>query len=119
MKAEALHRTTAGIALAVGIGAALAPARLLQVYGVDPDEMGGPGALGWRLFAVRNLAVGLAAMGGNRTARDMILPVQAADQLVFAHAYRSAAVPRAAALGAMATSGVIVALELAARRQGL
>ena len=117
-RADALQRTTAGIALAVGIGALVAPRKLLGVYGVAPGEVGGAGELGWRLFAVRNLFVGGAALGGNPTARAMVLPVQAADQALFLHALRTGSVPARAAIGAMATSGVIVALELAARRAG-
>jgi hypothetical protein len=116
MEAETLRRATAGLALAVGAGAVLAPARLLSVYGVEPGALGGVGALGWRLFGVRNLFVGGAAWCGDATARAMIPPVQAADQALFAHALRTSSVPAAAAIGAMATSGLIVALELAARR---
>ncbi len=117
-RAEALRRTTAGIGVAVGLGALVAPARLLRLYGVNPNELGGAGELGWRLFAVRNLFVGGAALGGNHTARAMVLPVQAADQALFVHALRTGSVPARAGIGAMATSGVIVALELAARRAG-
>lgn len=115
MRAETLHRVPASIGIAVGLGAALAPRTLLRLYGVDPDEMTGAGVFGWRLFAGRNLVLGCAGVAGVRSARDAILVIQAADQLVFLHAYRTRSIPRATAALAMATSGVVVLADLAAR----
>jgi len=114
---EALHRIAATLALAVGVGAALSPRTLLRIYGVDPDEMTEAGAFGWRLFAARNLVIGGAAFAGSESARNAMLAVQAPDQLVFLHAYRARALPRASAIAAMATSGAVIALGLAARRR--
>ena len=103
------------LALTVGLAAAASPRGLLRIYGVNPDEVTGAGALGWRLFAARNIVVAGAALHGSRTARDVILAVQAPDQLVFLHAYRTRSVPRSTSLAAIATSGAIVAAGLVAR----
>lgn len=114
---EPLHRLASGIAIGVGLGAALSPARLLGLYGIEPDELGGAGDLGWRLFAIRTLAVGAAAMGGSPLARDLLIGVQAPDQLAFAYGAATGTIsPRATAL-ASATSAGIVALCLEARRR--
>jgi len=114
-RAEALSRLVAGIGLAVGVGAAISPRTLLRVYGVDRREVTGAGAFGWRLFATRNLYLGTAALSGQRAARQAFLPVQILDQIVFALAYRTRAIPRPAALLAMTTSATIIMLDLLRR----
>ena len=114
--AEHLETAAAGIATAVGVAAALSPALLLRLFGVPAREVTGAAAFGWRLFAVRNLFVGIAGLRGDARARALILPVQLADQVVFQHAYRTRSVPRRAAGGAMAVSGVLIALTAAAQR---
>lgn len=113
--ARTLHRVAAGVALLVGAGAAIAPRRLVALYGVDPDEMTGVGEFGWRLFAVRNLVVGGAALAGHRAAQDTVTLVQVPDQIVFWHALRSGAVPRTTGVLAIATSAAVAGLGLAAR----
>jgi len=117
---ERLWRTVAVLALAVGIGFAVAPTRLGRLFGLPPGAMTGAATLGWQLFAVRNLVVGGAALRGSDAARRAILPVQLLDQAVFVHAGVTRSVPRPTALLAMATSGLIIAICLAARgdRQG-
>lgn len=112
---EPLHRLASGIAIGVGLGAALSPARLLGLYGID--ELGGAGDLGWRLFAIRTLAVGAAAMGGSPLARDLLIGVQAPDQVAFAHGAATGTISSRAAALASATSAGIVALCLEARRR--
>lgn len=115
---ERLRLTAAGIAAVVGASAIVSPRLLLRPFGIDPGEVTGPASLGWRLFGVRTLATGAAAAAGDPTARASILPIQVADQLVFASALRSGSVPARAASLAIATSGVIIAAELAARLLG-
>ncbi len=56
------------------------------------------------------------AFRGDATARAAFLPVQVLDQAVFAHAFKTRAIPRPAAVLAMVTSGAIVALDLERRR---
>lgn len=114
--ADTLELAAAGIATAVGAGAALSPKLLLRAFGIAPGEVTGAAAFGWRLFAVRSLFVGVAGLRGDRAARDLILPVQLVDQLVFQHAYRTRSVPRRASVGAMAVSGVLIALTGLTRR---
>ena len=111
-----MRRTEAIIALLVAAAATASPRLMLRVFGIAPREVTGAAALGWRLFGVRTAAIGAAALRGDERAQAVFLPVQIADQAVFAHALRTRAVPRRAAVMAMATSGVIVALDLAARR---
>jgi hypothetical protein len=77
--------------------------------------MTGAGAFGWRLFAMRNLVTGVSALRGQESARDAFLPIQVMDKMVFAHAYRTRAVPRPTAVLAMVTSGAIIALDLVRR----
>lgn len=107
----------AAIALAVGGLALVSPRSLLRLYGVDRRELTSAGAFGWRLFAVRNLVTGVSALRANEGARKLILPVQAVDQLVFAHAWKTRAVPRGAAAMAMLTSGAIIVSTLVAERR--
>ncbi len=78
--------------------------------------MNGIGTFGMRLFGIRNLSVGIANFAGSQAARDYTLAVQAPDIAMFAHAYKSGYVPKQAAVGALATAGLVTALSLAARR---
>jgi hypothetical protein len=110
-----MRRAQALVAVVVGGAATASPRALLRVFGIAPREVTGAAALGWRLFGVRTAAIGAAAARGDERARAVFLPVQVADQAVFAYALRTRAVPRRAAVMAMATSGVVVALDLAAR----
>lgn len=100
----------------VGLLAMAAPRQLVRLFGGDPDEVGGFASLGWRLFAARNLVIAPAAFLGSTAARDAVLAIQAPDQLVFAHGLLSGSIPRRSSLLAMAASGAVVALCLAARR---
>src|SRR3954447_5419098 len=116
MTSDQTHRLVAGIESAIGLGAIVAPEKLVALYGVPAGELTGIGAFGMRLFGIRNLAVGLANFGGNQTARDFTLAIQAPDLAMFVHAFRSGYVPRQAAAGAIATAGLVTALSLAAKR---
>lgn len=117
MNAETLHRIAAAVALAVGGGAALAPGHLMRLYGAS-EPLTGPGRLGWRLFAARNLVVGTAAWRGDASARAAIVAVQAVDQVAFAHAGLTGATPRRTWAAASVTSAALIALGAAARRLG-
>lgn len=112
---ETLHNAAAAIGLSVGVAALIAPHRLVQAYGVDPDEMSGVGAFGWRLFAVRNVAIGLAALGGDNTARRLLPIVQPPDQLVFLHAARAGHIPWWTCGLAMVTSTAVMLLGIIAK----
>lgn len=112
---EGLDRLAGGIGLIVGVGALLFPRLLLRAYGVDPRELTGAGLLGWRLFAIRNIAIGSAAVGGHRRAQDAVLAIQAPDIALFAHCYRTESIPRPVAAKAMVTASLVAGLGLAAR----
>ncbi len=112
---DQLDRVAGGIGLLVGVGALLAPRLLLRIYGIDPAELNGVGLLGWRLFAIRNIAIGSAAVGGNRQAQDAVLGLQAPDIALFAHCYWTESIPRPVALKAMLTAGLVATLGLVAR----
>ncbi len=114
-RAEGYARAAAGTALAIGVGALLAPRALVRLYGMDPAEMTGVGAFGWRLFAVRNIVLGGAALAGHPAARDVTLFIQAPDQLVFAHAFRTRSIPRPTAALAMLTSALVAWASAKAR----
>lgn len=116
MTKATLDRLVAGIPALVGAGALATPSKLVALYGADPAQMTGIGAFGWRLFAIRNLMVGGLAARDPDAWRTFILATQLPDQLVFAHAFRTRSIPRPTAALAMASSGAVVALCLAARR---
>ncbi len=115
---EALQRGFGAIGWSIGAFAALAPRAFLRVYGMRDRDITGTAEFGWRLFGVRNLVISTAALRGDASARAAFLPVQIADQAVFAHALVTGSVPRRSALLAMGTSGAIIALDVAARRAG-
>jgi len=109
----------AAVGLAVGLGAVLSPKAVVRAYGIPASGMTGAGAFGWRLFGVRTAILSARALGGDEAAEETFLPVQILDQLVFLHAYRTRAIPRSAAVLAMATSGAIIALDLVRRGRTL
>ena len=118
MDHETLRRGEAAIALTVAALFTASPRLALKPFGVPDDEVTGVAVLGWRLFAVRTATIGAAAWRGDPSARRAFLPVQVADQAVFAAALRRGEVaPRTAGL-AMATSAVIIALDVVARWRG-
>jgi hypothetical protein len=106
----------ASIALVVAAAATFAPRGFLRLFGIDAAQATGAGTFGWRLFAMRNVWVGVNALRGERWAAEAFLPVQLLDQAVFWQAYASRSVPRRAAVQAAAASGVIIALDV--RRRG-
>jgi hypothetical protein len=106
----------AAIGAGAALGAGLAPRTFLRAFGIPAAEVTGAAAFGWRLFAVRTGYLSVLAWRGDRAARDAFLPVQALDQVVFWHAYRTGTVPRRAAVLAATTSGAIVVLDLLRRR---
>jgi hypothetical protein len=116
MDTQKLDRAIIGIEGAIGLGAILAPDKLVALYGVPSSEVTGIAAFAMRLFGIRNLAVALANAGGAQWAKDFTLAVQAPDIAMFAHAYRTGYVPKPAAAGALATAGLVTALCIAARR---
>lgn len=118
MTAETAHRTIGVIATCVGLAAAASPRHLLRVYGIPSNEITDAGTLGWRLFAARNLVIGVGVFAGNPDARRVALGVQALDQVAFFAALRSDRIPSPTAVAAMVTSGAIVALGMRARRAG-
>lgn len=106
------------IAAAVALGSAVSPRTFLRPFGVDPAEVTGAAALGWRMFAVRTGYLGVRAARGDASAQAAFLPVQVLDQAVFWHAFATRSVPRRAAVMAAGASGAIIALDLARRRGG-
>lgn len=108
------HSQNAMIAVGggVGVAAAVAPALLQRTFGVKADEITGPGRMGWRLFATRNLYLTARALEGDETAIAAFGQLQALDQMVFWHAFSNRSVPRKTAMLAAGTSLLIVALDL-------
>ncbi|MDQ3411500.1 MAG: hypothetical protein M3509_05220 [Chloroflexota bacterium] len=117
-RSEALWRGVAVAALLVGIGFALAPKRFVRLFSLPADGMTGTAALGWRLFAIRNVVIGGAVLAGSVPARRVVLLTRLLDQLVFLHALVTKSVPRRSAVLAMATSASIIGMSAIASRQG-
>lgn len=116
MEREQLQRAIVVTEAAIGIGAIVAPDKLIAAYGMKPSDLNGIGAFAFRLFGIRNLYVAIANARGEQWASDLTLAIQAPDIAMFAHAYKTGYVPKQAAAGAIATAGLVTALSLAARR---
>src|SRR3712207_4342917 len=95
------------IGATVAAASAISPRTLLRLFGIEPREVTGAAAFGWRLFAVRTAYLSRAAWEGDPAARAAFLPIQLLDQAVFWHAFAVRSVPRRASLLAAATSAVI------------
>ncbi len=116
MDTATTKKAIAAIELGIGIGATFAPDKLIAAYGMKPSDLNGIGKFGFRLFGIRNFMVGLLLFSGRKEAEDFTLAVQAPDLVMFAHAYKTGYVPKQAAVGAIATAGLVSGLALAARR---
>jgi hypothetical protein len=86
-------RGMAAIGCTVAAGSALSPQAFLRLFGIEPDQVTGAAALGWRLFAVRTGYISALAWRGDSWARAAFLPVHALDQVVFWHAFVRRSIP--------------------------
>ncbi len=100
-----------GIGVGVGIGAMVSPEALQRMFGVPRSQVTAAGALGWRLFAARNLYLGARALRGDRQAVAAYGHLQVIDQAVFWSALSSGRIPRRTSVLAILTSGAVVALD--------
>jgi hypothetical protein len=110
-----INKTIVAIEAFIGVGAVVAPDKLVALYGVPAKDMNGIATFGMRLFGIRNLAVAVANAAGKQWARDFTLAIQAPDIAMFAHAFKDGYVPKQAAVGALATAGLVTGLALAGR----
>ena len=108
-------KTMAAVGGSVAAASAVSPRLFLRAFGIPAAEVTGAAAFGWRLFAVRTAYISALAAHGDATARSSFLPIQMLDQAVFWHAYATRSVPKRAALLASATSGLIIAADIARR----
>ncbi len=106
----------AGIAATVAGLSLFAPRILARLLLMDPDTLNGSARFALRLFATRNVWVVWRSLGGDASVQSAYLPIQAMDQVVFAHAGLRGDIPRRTWALAAATSGAIVAAGL--RRRG-
>lgn len=111
-------RGMAAIGGTVSVAAALAPRRMLRLFGLPPEQATGAALLGWRLMAVRTAAISGLAVAGNPTARDLFLPVQFADQATWWWGHARGELPRRTTVMAATASGAIIALDLLRRGAG-
>ena len=109
-------RGMAVLAGTVAVASAAAPRPFLALFGVPGREVTGATAFGVRLFSVRTGYLAARAWQREPAALAAFLPVQLLDQAVFWHAGRTGAIPRRGAALASATSGALIALDLARRR---
>lgn len=103
-------RGVGGLALAVGVAAAVAPDHAGRAFGIPSGQLVGPGVLGFRLFGVRTGVVAAAVLAGSVDARRAVVLVQLLDQLVFMHALRSGDISRRTAVLCAGTAAVLIAL---------
>ena len=97
---QALGVFQAGLAVAILI----APRRASELAGMEWDRAAGEALFGWRLFALRQLCLGVGGIAGVRVARDINRFVQPADLALFVHAHRSRSVPRRTSGSAIAAA---------------
>ena len=103
-------RVLGAIGIVVGLSFAVAPRLVFRVFGMDPDELTNGAKFGWRLFAARNLIVGGAVASGSAGAQQLVIPIQAVDQVVFWVSWKRGEIPLRTAVLSAATSGVVIAL---------
>ena len=70
-KGTTLSRLAAGIAVDVGILTTLTPAFATRLYQVPAEQATGAARFGLRLFGVRNVMIGGAALAGNEQAKTI------------------------------------------------
>ena len=116
-RGERLDLVAAGVATTVAVGSSLAPRLLFRLFGLDPDRLTAEGAFGWRMFAVRTLAIAVLIARGERHARELAIAIQAGDQAVFVHAWRTGGIGARTFGLAMVASWTIVLTLLGARRR--
>lgn len=117
MEGDRELQVMAGVAAAVAGLAILRPRLLVRVLLADPDDLGGLGTFALRLFATRNVWVVWRSLRGDEQVAAGYLPVQAMDQLVFAHAGLKGDIPKRTWALAASVSGVIVAAGLRRSRR--
>ena len=79
---------------AIGLVTLLTPARRTNLGGMRWSQMTGEGHLGWRLFALRQILLGVGVVGGVEAVRNANWLLQPADLALFVRAYQTESVPR-------------------------
>ncbi len=113
-----VDRYTRGMAViggTVSIASTVAPRTFFAVFGLPREQATAGAVLGWRLMAVRTAAVSALAASGNTTARDLVLPIQLADQTTWWWGHHRGELPLRTTLMAAAASGAIIALDVRRR----
>ena len=72
----------------------VAPERGSRLAGMSWDRATGEALFGWRLFALRQLCLGVGGVAGVKSARETNRFLQPADLAMFVHAHRTRSVPR-------------------------
>ncbi len=109
-KGTTLSRLAAGISVDVGILTTLTPTFAMRLYQVPEEQATGAARFGLRLFGVRNVMIGGAALAGNEQAKTAVLAMQVPDQLIMWHALLAGYIPRKTALLALMTSTAVLSL---------
>jgi hypothetical protein len=106
----------------VALTVLLAPERGSRLAGMPWHHATGEAVFGWRLFAVRQLCLGVGGIAGARPARQVNRYIQPADLALFLHAHRAHSVPRRTSRLAIAAAtcalGCVLADYRASRRPG-
>ena len=88
MQALGLFQTVVALTILV------APERGSRVAGMSWDRATGEALFGWRLFALRQICLGIGGLAGVKPVRDINRFLQPADLALFLHAHRTRSVPR-------------------------
>lgn len=103
-------RLLGAVGIGVGLSFVVAPRLVFRLFGMDPAEVTDGAKFGWRLFAARNLIIGGAVASGSAGAQQLVVPIQAVDQVVFWASWKRGEIPLRTAVMSAATSGVVIAL---------
>ncbi len=119
MSKERARRILALIRLVNGLAALLAPARLVRMFGLDP-EANGAAIYALRLFGIRTVILGIQLLRSEGEALDeavkYALPIHASDAASAAIAGVRGELPRRAAVTGTIISSINTALAAFARR---
>jgi hypothetical protein len=99
--------------LLLGVTALLAPERGSDLFGMGGSRASGEALFAWRLFAARQVCLGVGGMVEPAVARRVNLVVQPLDLGIFVHAYRTGSVPRQVALMGMGAASFALATAAA------
>lgn len=97
---------TGTIQLGIGIVTMVSPKLFSRAYGMSDESATGEGLFAWRLFAIRQILMGVGTLNGNETVRRGNWIVQVADVSIFAQFLHTGDVGKRTSIPALMTAGL-------------